>query len=198
MFNEQSFLHRWAFTLTPALGSNFKQCTYLKLIIFFPYYNLDLAFQHFLPSFSFQFKLSMAIMGFFFLSIISVMVDITLQLQFTCNVWFPFFSRQPHSFSVPFEDSFRICRKRLPIHIANTFTNVLVNLHCRQIWAVLWIPAVSRFDSSIQFFICLHWLQLLCSSTGKLCFKTLNGISPFYSPLLTSDWAIFLTHFSGF
>lgn len=144
------------------------------------------------PCFRFQFRRSRAIVGFFCLCIISLMVDITLQIQFKCNVWFPLFSTQSHSFSVLFEDSFRwICRKRLRIHTANTFTNVPVNLHCRQIWAVLWIPSASRFYRGTQLFTCLLWLYLLCFSTGKLCFKVLDGLFPFHPPFLASDWAIF-------
>lgn len=147
------------------------------------------------PCFSFKFKCSMAIVGFFFLLSQQWWTShYRSNSQCLCNVLFPFFSRQCHSFSVPFEDSFRwICRKRLRIHTANTFTNVLVNLHCRQIWAVLWMPSASHFYSGTQLLTRFLWLYLLCSSTGKLCFKAFDGLFPFHPPFLTSDWAI-LSH----
>lgn len=168
------------------------------LQIFFPYYNLSFAFQHFLERFGFQFKLSMGIMGFFFLSFIPVMVEIKLQLQCTRDVWFQFSFTQSHSFRVPFEDSFwRICKRRLPIHKANTFTNELVNSHCRQIWEALWIPAVSHFGSGTQLFKHLHGLHLLCSSTGSALRPSMVFfLSTIYcSPLTETS---FLTHLSDF
>lgn len=170
------------------LSPDLKQWTYFKLI-FFSYYNFNFAFQHFLERFSFQFKLSMGIMGFFFLSFIPVMVDITLLLQCTRDVWFPFFFTQSHSCPVPFENYFwRICKRRLPIHKANTFTKELANSHCRQIWAALWIPAVSHFEhTALQTPpwapppLLHHWLS----------FKALNGVFPFYHLSFTPGWDIF-------
>lgn len=87
---------------------------------------------------SLQVQLSMVNVGSFFLPIISPIVDITLQLQFTPNLWFPFFSRFSYSVSVTLQDYFgRVYSESLSVHIANTFTNALVNLHCQQLNTLL-------------------------------------------------------------
>lgn len=94
------------------------------------------------------------------------------------------------SFSVPFEDSFwRICERRLPIHIANIFTNGLVKSHCRQIQAALWLTEVSHFDSGTQS------SNISTGSTSSapalVNFKALSGVLPFYPLSFTSGWDIF-------
>lgn len=103
------------------------------------------------------------------------------------------------SFSVPFEDSFwRICKRRLSIHIANIFTNGLVKSHCRQIQAALWLPEVSHLDSEWDpVFKHLHRLHLLCSSPGQALRPSMVFfLSTLYrSPLAETS---FLTHLSDF
>lgn len=162
------------------------------LQIFFPYYNLTFAFQQFLERFSFQLKLH----GLLFFSPLSRWWW-TPHYSSSAYVMFDFHFPSD-SCSVPFENPFwRICKRRLPIHKANIFTNGLVKSHCRQIQAALWIPTVFHFDSGIQFFktppqallpLFQHWLILRPS---VVFFLSTLCCSPLTEPF-------FLTHLSDF
>lgn len=127
---------------TAALGSDVKQCTCFKLILL-PYHNLHLAFSISLKALAFGSGLPWQL-GASFFSPLSQWCW-TSQYSSNSHVILHFY------FSL---DSPTVTQCHLMIllgaymktHRANSLTNVLVTLHCKQTQAALWIPAVSRFD----------------------------------------------------